>query len=256
MCRNAFYGGLKAVEACRSLIGAFFFLLQRIDLRFLLLLLWWWFIHLLSTNKPEFLGNKNHEGAVRHLVKRVLNGEQHFRARCHSPLSAWEIKTCVFAFSSLFAVTRKKKNTEALLYVLSSIAFFSLSLFVNVSSKRTPTFVVSLLLFLSALFPLSSLSLSSVLHSWTHTHTHKHARTSLRAKLSFLLIHLLVCIFLFPFTSRFAGTIASPLFAAHTHYHLARLLFYSYTLRQTRYRYYYFFFTVTTIRFHGVIHSP
>ena len=82
------------------------------------------------------------------------------------------------------------------------------------SSKRTPTFVVSLLLFLSALFPLSSLSQVFCIHG--HTHTHTHARTSLWAKLSFPLIHLLVCIFLFPFTSRFAGTIASPLFTAHT----------------------------------------
>ena len=101
------------------------------------------------------------------------------------------------------------------------------------------------------------LPLSSVLHSWTHTHTHKHARTSLWAKLSFPLIHLLVCIFLFPFTSRFAGTIASPLFTAHTlSLSSSSLLLLHVTPNTLSVLLVFFFFTVTTIRFHGVIHSP
>lgn len=195
MCRNAFYGGLKAVEACRSLIGAFFFLLQRIDLRFLLLLLWWWFIHLLSTNKPEFLGNKNHEGAVRHLVKRVLNGEQHFRARCHSPLSAWEIKTCVFAFSSLFAVTRKKKKHGS-----SSLCSFFYSFFFSLSFCKcfieTHTYLrrVSLTFSFRPFSPVLSLSLKC--SAFVDTHTHTQTRKNIPASKALFSTYSSPCVYL------------------------------------------------------------
>ena len=137
----------------------------------------------------------------------------------------------------LLWLVKKKKSTEALLYVLSSTAFFfSLSFLVNVSSKRTPTFVVSLLLFLSALFPLSSLSQVFCIHGHTHTHTntqeHPYEQNSL--------FHLFISLCVSFFSPSLVGLLGQSLhhFSQHTHYHLARLLFYSYTLRQTRYRYY------------------
>lgn len=134
-------------------------------------------------------------------------------------------------------MARKKKKARKLFSMFFLPAFFfSLSFLVNVSSKRTPTFVVSLLLFLSALFPLSSLSQVFCIHGHTHTQTntqeHPYEQNSL--------FHLFISLCVSFFSPSLVGLLGQSLhhFSQHTHYHLARLLFYSYTLRQTRYRYY------------------
>lgn len=131
---------------------------------------------------------------------------------------------------------KKKKHGSSSLCSFFYSFFFSLSFLVNVSSKRTPTFVVSLLLFLSALFPLSSLSQVFCIRGHTHTHTntqeHPYEQNSL--------FHLFISLCVSFFSPSLVGLLGQSLhhFSQHTHYHLARLLFYSYTLRQTRYRYY------------------